>query len=179
MRVVVAVTGASGTVLAKRLVEELRGHELHLIVSSGAEKVAEHEGVDFKALEGVQFHDEQDMYSMLASSSNRVDAMAVVPCSMKSLSAIANGYAGNLITRAAENVLKLGSTLVVVPRDTPLTLAAIENMRRLKLGGAVILPPNIAYYHEPESVDDLTDFIVGKILDVLRIDHSLYRRWGG
>lgn len=181
MRVVVAVTGASGTVLAKRLVEELKGQEVHLIVSSGARDVASHEGVDVSAVEKLahRVHGESDMHSILASSSNRVDAMVVVPCSMKSLSAIANGYADNLITRAAENTLKMGGRLVVVPRDTPLTLAAIENMRKLKLGGAIICPPNMAYYQEPKTVDDVTDFFVGKILDVLGIDHNLYKRWSG
>ena len=181
MRVVVAVTGASGVVLAKRLVEELREQEVHLIVSSNAVDVAAHEGVDLEAVKKLasMVHSEDDMHSMLASSSNRVDAMIVVPCSMKTLSAVANGYADNLITRAAENVLKLGGRLVVVPRDTPLTLAAIENMRKLKLGGAIILPPNIGYYSMPESVGDVTDFIVGKILDTLQVDHMLYQRWRG
>ena len=180
MKIVVAVTGASGTVLAERLLENLKGHETHLIVSSGAAEVADHEGVDIKALGKLasKVHGERDMHSPLASSSNILDAMVVVPCSMKTLSAIANGYADNLITRAAENVLKLGGRLIVAPRDTPLTLAAIENMRRLKLAGAVILPPNVAYYSGPKTIDDVTDFITGKILDALRIDHVLYRRWG-
>jgi len=183
MRVVVAVTGASGIVLAKRLLEELKGHghETHLIVSRGAADVAEDEDVDLDEMRGLSsaVHEAGDMRSILASSSNPVDAMVVVPCSMKTLSSIANGYADNLITRAAENALKMGWRLIVVPRDTPLTLAAIENMRRLKLGGALILPPNVAYYNKPETADDVTDFIVGRILDALRIDHSLYRRWRG
>jgi len=102
----------------------------------------------------------------------------VVPCSMKTLSAIANGYADNLIVRAAENVLKMGRKLVVVPRDTPLSLAAIENMRRLKLAGAIVLPPNVAYYFGPKTIDDVTDFMAGKILDALGVGHELYRRWG-
>jgi flavin prenyltransferase len=181
MKIVIAITGASGVVLGKRLVEELHGHEVHLIVSSGARDVAKHEKVDLKAVEkkAARVHDEHDMYSPLASSSNRVDAMAIVPCSMKTMSAVANGFADNLITRAAENVLKMGGRLIVAPRDTPLTLAAIENMRKLKLGGAIILPPNMAYYNDPKSVDEVTDFLVGKILDALTVDHSLYRRWQG
>jgi flavin prenyltransferase len=181
MRIVVAITGASGVVLGKRLTEELKGHEVHLIVTSAAKDVARHEKVDLDALANKvsKVHGEHDMLSPLASSSNLVDAMVVVPCSMKTLSAIANGYADNLITRAAENVLKMGGRLIVVPRDTPLTLAAIENMRRLKLGGAVILPPAVAYYSGPKTIGDVTDFIVGKVLDVLRIEHSLYARWAG
>jgi len=179
MKIIVAVTGASGVVLAKRLVEELKGHEVHLIVTAAAEDVARHEKVDLEGLrkKAAKVHGEHDMYSPLASSSNILDAMVVVPCSMKSLSAMANGYSENLVTRAAENVLKMGGRLVVVPRDTPLTLAAIENMRALKLGGAIILPPNVAYYSNPKTVGDITDFMVGKVLDVLRINHRLYRRW--
>jgi flavin prenyltransferase len=179
MRIIVAVSGASGTILAKRLIESLKGHEVHLILSSGAKEVAKLESVDTGAMERLakKAHGESDMTSALASSSNPVDAMVIVPCSMKTLSAVANGYADNLITRAAENVLKMGGRLIVTPRDTPLSLAAIENMRSLKLAGAIILPANIAYYSEPKTVDDITDFIVGKILDALRIEHKLYGRW--
>ncbi len=181
MEIVVAVTGASGAVLAERLLESLEGHKTHLIVSAGALAVAEYEGAGIDAMgELADFvWDEADMGSPLASSSNPVDAMVVVPCSMKSLSAMANGYADNLVSRCAENVLKMGRRLVVVPRDTPLSLSALDNMRQLKLSGAIILPPNVGYYHKPESVDDMTDFVVGKILDSLGIGHSLYRRWGG
>jgi len=105
--------------------------------------------------------------------------MAIVPCSMKTLSGIAHGYADNLILRAAENVLRLGRRLVVVPRETPLSLADIENMRRVKLAGAIVLPPNMAYYYRPQTVGEVTDFFVGKILDVLGIEHRLYKRWEG
>ena len=179
MRITVAVTGASGTVLAKRLIENLKGHEVSLIVTESARQVAQYEKVDLKAMEkrAANVYDGRDMLSPLASSSNRVDAMVVVPCSVKSLSAIANGYADSLVTRAAENVLKMGWKLIVVPRDTPLSLAAIENMGKLKTAGAIILPPIVGYYSEPKTVDDVTDFIVGKILDCLAIEHRLYRKW--
>jgi polyprenyl P-hydroxybenzoate/phenylacrylic acid decarboxylase-like protein len=105
--------------------------------------------------------------------------MIVTPCSMKSLSAIAQGYTNDLVARAADNVLRMKRRLVLVPRETPLSLAAIENMRSAYLAGAVILPPAIAYYFEPQSIDDMTDFVVGKILDALEISHELYRRWSG
>jgi flavin prenyltransferase len=180
MKIVVALTGASGVVIGKRLVEELNGHEVHLIVSAGARDVAVHEKVDLYAAGklAAKVHADDDMHSPLASSSNPVDAMVIAPCSMKTLSAVANGYADRLIARCAENVLKTGRRLVVVPRDTPLTLAAIDNMRSLKLAGAVILPPSVAYYTEPRTVDDVTNFAVGKILDVLGLGHDLYPRWG-
>jgi len=181
VKVVVAVTGASGVVLGKRLIEELSGHETHVIVSDGAKKVAEYEeGVsasEFDGLGSVRY-DSSNLAAKIASSSYKIDAMAVAPCSLKTLSAIANGYADNLIVRAAENCLKMGWRLVVVPRDTPLSLSAIENMKKIKLAGGIVLPPNVAYYNLPETAADMTEFVVGKILDALGIEHNLYRKWG-
>ena len=179
MRIVVAITGASGAVLGQRLLENLTDHEVHLIVSKAGEKIIAHELGEKDSLPATARYDEDDIAAPLASSSFLVDAMAVAPCSMKTLAGIAHGYAENLIVRAAENGLRLGRVLVVVPRETPLSLSAIENMRRLKLAGAIILPPIIAYYHRPQTVDDITDFLVGKILDVLGLEHQLYERWKG
>jgi 4-hydroxy-3-polyprenylbenzoate decarboxylase len=104
--------------------------------------------------------------------------MVVAPCSMKTLSAVAHGYASDLIVRSAEIMLRLGRPLVLMPRETPLSLPAIENMRLAKLAGAIILPPVMAYYARPRSVDEVTDFFVGKVLDVLGLEHDLYQRWG-
>ncbi len=184
MRVVVAITGASGVVIGKRLVEELAKLEveLHLIISKGAEDVGKYEeSTDFKEIEDIAayVYDEKDLSSRLSSSSFIVDAMVVVPCSMKTLSAIANGYCDNLISRCAENALKMGWKLITVPRDTPLSLPAIENMRKLKMAGAIILPPNLSFYTNPRSIDEALNFIVGKIIDSLGIDHKLYARWDG
>lgn len=183
MKIVVAVTGASGVVIGARLVGELSrlGHETHVIVSSAARKVAGFEGVDLDGLKKIASHvyDESDLSARVASSSFAVDAMVVAPCSMKTLSAIANGFADNLIVRAAENALKMGWRLVLVPRDTPLSLAAIENMKNVKAGGGIILPPAVAYYPKPKTIEDVTGFFVGKILDVLGIEHKLYRKWKG
>lgn len=179
MKVIIAVTGTSGVILADRLLKHLKGCETFLIVSEMAKKVAEYEDVDIKAMEGLASHvyrvDELD--ADIASSSNPVDAMVVIPCSMKTLSALANGFSSNLITRSAENVLKMGRKLVVVPRDTPLSLAAIDNMKKLKLSSALIVPPNMAYYFKPKKLDDVTNFFVGKVLDALDLEHSLYKRW--
>jgi 4-hydroxy-3-polyprenylbenzoate decarboxylase len=181
MRIAVGVTGASGIAIALKLLENLKKHETHLITSRGAEEVALHEGVGLDALRkcASRFYDEGDIAAPLTSSSFRLDAMVIVPCSLKTLSAMANGYSGNLITRAAENCLKMNWKLIVCPRDTPLSLPALENMRTLKLAGACILPPNMAYYYKPKTVDDVTSFFVGKILDVLDIEHQLYKKWGG
>lgn len=179
MRVVVAITGASGAVLAHRLLENLRDHEVHLIISETARKVIELElgkGAEFPCHASYKA---DDLCSPLASSSFLMDAMVIIPCSMKTLAAIAHGYADNLIVRAAENALKMGKPLVLVPRETPLSLMDIENMRRARLAGAVILPPVLTYYHHPRTVEEMTDFIVGKVLDVLGIEHRLYKRWEG
>ncbi|MFH1835598.1 MAG: UbiX family flavin prenyltransferase [Methanobacteriota archaeon] len=182
MKIIVAITGASGVILGQRLLEELgrSGHETHLIVSEGARAVAKFEegkSVDEIKKLASKSYSENELTASIASSSFLVDAMVVVPCSMKTLSAIANGFADNLIVRAAENALKMGWKLVVVPRDTPLSLAAIENMRKVKLAGGIILPPAVAYYPNPKRIQDVTDFFVGRILDVLRVDHELYKRW--
>lgn len=182
MRVIIAVTGASGITLADKLLKFLKitKYEIHLIISESANKVIKHELPEFHAEKLADFlYKEDDLEARISSSSYRVDAMVIIPCSMKTLSAIANGFSDNLITRSAENILKLGKRLVVVPRDTPLTLAAIDNMKKLKLAGAVILPPNMAYYYKPRTVDDVTNFFVGKILDVLDIEHKLYKKWKG
>src|SRR3989338_4193296 len=179
MKIIVAITGASGIILGQRLIEELKEHETHLIISKGAEDVAKYEEkVDIKKIKKLAsyVYDENDLTSRISSSSYHIDSMVVIPCSMKTLSGIANGYTDNLITRAAENVLKMGRKLIVVPRDTPITLAAIENMRKIKLSGGIILPANIAYYFKPKTVDDVTNFIVGKVLDVLEIEHRLYKK---
>jgi len=178
MRIVVAITGASGAVIGQRLLESLREHEVHLIVSNAAKRIIAHELGKGASLPATARYEEDEWESPLASSSFLVDAMVVAPCSMKTLSGIAHGYADNLILRAAENVLRMGKPLVVVPRETPLSLADIENMRQVKLAGAIVLPPNMAYYYRPQTVDEVTDFFVGKILDVLGVGHELYKRWG-
>jgi len=179
LRIIVAITGASGVVLAQRLLQNLRHHEVHLIISPTAQEVIRLELGEDAVFPCYASYEATDFNAPLASSSFIVDAMVVIPCSMKTLSAIAHGYAENLIVRAAENVLRLGKPLILVPRETPLSLMDIENMRAAKLAGAVILPPVVAYYHHPKSVDEITDFIVGKVLDVLGIEHSLYQRWEG
>ena len=178
MRLVVAITGASGAAMAVRLLQELQSHEVHLVVTQAAYSVIHHELGD-PALPSTYRFEATDLDAPIASSSYGIDAMVVIPCSMKTLAAVAHGYTSNLVARAADNVLRMGKRLVLVPRETPLSLAAIENMRAACMAGAVILPPSMAYYFGPESVDDVTDFFVGKVLDVLGLPHNLYRRWSG
>ncbi|MEA1925232.1 MAG: UbiX family flavin prenyltransferase [Candidatus Altiarchaeota archaeon] len=183
MRVVVAITGASGLILGERVVEELAGikAKVYVIVSDGALKIREHESFNLERVESLscKLYQENELDAEIASSSFNVDSMIIAPCSMKTLSSIANGFSDNLISRAAENMLKLNKKLVVAPRDTPLSLNAIENMRKLRLQNVLIVPPNMAYYPKPESIDDATSFFVGKLLDALGVENKLYRRWGG
>lgn len=181
MEVVVAITGASGVVIGVRLLNVLAEqavHTVHLIVSSGAEPVLAQEVGPDPHLAATYRWAPGDLSVPIASSSRAPQAMAVVPCSMKTLSAIAHGYANDLIGRTAEMMLRMGRPLVLMPRETPLSLPAIENMRLAKLAGAIILPPVMAYYPRPQTVDDVTDFFVGKVLDILGLEHHLYRRWG-
>jgi len=187
MKIVVAISGASGVVLGKRLVEVLKSndnkdkYEVHLIISEAAKEIAGYEETDLSTARKVAdySYDEDDLQAGIASSSYGVDAMVVLPCSMRTLSAIANGFCDNLINRAAENMLKMGRLLVVSPRDTPLSLSALENMAKLRDEGALIVPPVMAYYYKPQTIDDVTDFFVGKVLDCLRIEHDLYNKWDG
>lgn len=180
-RVVVGISGASGAVIGLRLVEELaaRRVEVHVLVTDAALEVIRHEvGGAPRIPKGVVRHGVRDFRSPLNSSSFVIDAMVVAPCSMKTLSAIASGYADNILVRAADTALRTGRKLVVVPRETPLSLSALENMAALKRAGAVIMPPCVSYYHKPAKVDDMTDFFVGKILDCLGLENKLFARWG-
>jgi polyprenyl P-hydroxybenzoate/phenylacrylic acid decarboxylase-like protein len=184
MRVLVAITGASGAVLGKRLLEELRRDkkiETHLIISEAAKLVVEDELGSVDAVEKLadRVYGERDIGAAVASGGSfGVDAMVIVPCSMKTLSAIANGYADNLITRAADVALKQERKLVLVPRETPVNLVHLRNMVKAKEAGASIVLPLVSYYNKPKTVGDMTDFVVGKILELLGTEHELYGRWG-
>jgi 4-hydroxy-3-polyprenylbenzoate decarboxylase len=179
VKICVAITGASGVILGQRVLENLSGHETHLIVSESAWRVIGLELGRHAQLNATYQYENTDIAAPLSSSSFLLDAMVVVPCSLKTLAGIAHGYADNLILRAAENAIRLNRRLVVVPRETPLSLSAIENMRQVRLAGAIVLPPVMAYYYAPQSVDDVTNFLVGKILDALGVEHQLFRRWAG
>jgi len=195
--VCLAFTGASGMPYGLRLLECLleTGCRVQLLYSQVAQVVAKQEiGLDlpsraseaqtyfrarYAALPGtLDAFGRDEWFAPVASGSNPPDAMVVCPCTMGTLAAIAQGLASNLLERAADVVLKEGRKLVLVPRETPFSALHLENMLRLARCGAVILPPNPGFYHHPQRVEDLVDFVVARILDQLAIPHALMRRWG-
>ncbi len=185
--IVVGVTGASGVIYAQRLVRFLldTGHRVHLSVSAAGRMVIKEElrlaaGEDpwgTTHRDRLQIFPEKDFSAPFCSGSFRFRAMALVPASMGSVGAIANGVCINAIHRAADVTLKEKRRLVIVPRETPLTTIHLENLLRLARAGAVILPPSPAFYPSPATLDDSIDFVVSRILDALDIDNSLFPRW--
>lgn len=184
MRLVVAVTGASGVVYGKRLLEVLREKEVetHLIVSDAAVKVIGHElGMgekDFAKL-GARVYGVDDLAAPLMSGSFRMDGMVIVPCSMKTLAGVVCGFADNLILRAADVALKEGRRLVVVPREMPLSVVHLRNLLSAAELGVRVVPAMPAFYYKPRGVGDLVDFVVGRVLDCFGVEHSLFRRYSG
>jgi len=179
MRLIVAITGASGAPIALRLLQELQIHEVHLIVTKPAERTILHELGGSALLPATHRYSAEEIDAPIASSSFLFDAMVVVPCSVKTLAAIAHGYTENLVVRAADIALRMKRPLILVVRETPLSLVTIENMRVACLAGATIMPPIMGYYFAPESVEEVTAFFAGKILDLLGLPHDLYKRWSG
>jgi 4-hydroxy-3-polyprenylbenzoate decarboxylase len=182
MKILLSIGGASGSIYGIRLFEELQktNNEVHLIVSDGAKKLIEHEtDYNFEALKNKSnyYYDNSDMFAGPASGSFKIDAMVVCPCSMKTLSAIANGYGDTLTSRAASCCLKEERKLILVIRETPLDLPGIKNMLSAKQAGATILPAMPGFYHKPQKIEDMVNFIVGKTLDQLNITHTLFERW--
>lgn len=180
MRVIVAITGASGSIYGIKLIEELsENNETFVVISNSAKLVMKHEYHDFKMKETkkITFYNQDQIDAGIASSSFGADAMVVCPCSMKTLAAIAIGYADNLITRAADVMIKERKKLILVPRETPLSPIHLENMLKLSKLGVIIMPASPGWYHRPKDLEDMVNFMVGKILDRLEIKNSLYERW--
>ena len=192
-RFAVCFSGGSGVAYGLRLVEVLLqgGHEVHLCATGAALRVLVHEAgfrvdlahPDLAALFApalrprLQIHAIDAVEATPASGSAGIKATIVVPCSMGTLARIAHGFSSNLVERAADVALKEGRPLVVVPRETPLSIVHLQNMLELARLGAIVLPAMPGFYHRPASVQDLVDFVVSKILDRLRVDHALVRRW--
>lgn len=195
--VCLALTGASGLPYGLRLLECLLGAgvRVQLLYSQAAQIVARQELelelpsrpaetrelllARYPGLPGtLEVYGREEWFAPVASGSNPPDAMVICPCSMGTLAAVAQGLADKLIERAADVVLKEGRKLVLVPRETPFSAIHLENMLRLARAGAVILPPSPGFYHHPQRVEDLVDFVVARILDQLAVPHQLMARWG-
>ncbi len=194
---IVAISGASGAPYALRLLQVLikGNHDVYLSISGDGLAILKDEtGLMLKgsetdiqfaiekqldAREGqISYFDEDNMYATIASGSNKVDAMVVIPCSMKTLSAIAHGYASTLIERAADVTLKEQRKLIIVPRETPLSAIHLRNMLTLAELGCTIIPAMPAFYHRPKKIADMIDFIVGRVLDSMGIENDLTPKWG-
>ncbi len=180
--IVVAITGASGVIYGVRLLEALKeaGKKTALLLTEPARIIINYElDITLEELEELCYrsYDSKDLTTAINSGSCRFESMVIVPATMKTVAAISQGYASNAVTRTADVALKEHRQLVIVPRETPLRQVHLENMLKLSQEGAIILPAMPAFYHQPESMEDLVDFVVGKILDVLHIEHHLYRRW--
>jgi 4-hydroxy-3-polyprenylbenzoate decarboxylase len=196
--VALAITGASGAVYAVRTLAELlsRGLNVELVVSDYGRRLLRDELGDEATLEKIVpylsakygtavadgslvVHSNRDLGATIASGSHQCAAMAIVPCSMKTLAGIAHGLSRNLVERAADVMLKERRRLVIVPRETPMSLPALRNMVLCAEAGAMIVPAMPAFYQQPRSLDDLADFMAGKILSSLGFEHSLYPQWTG
>lgn len=180
MRIVVAITGATGIIYAQRLLDNLpvAGHEVHVVLSRYAHQVIAEELPGGLCLaEGVVTHSLKSMNAPFASGSNAFDAMVVIPCTMGTMGRIAHGLSDDLLLRAADVMLKERRKLILVPRETPLSLVHVRNMELLLLAGATLLPANPGYYSRPATVAEVADTVVARVLDHLGIPHQLQVRW--
>lgn len=192
---ILAITGASGSIFGLRVLESLiKESEVHLLISSQAFSILLDEtGLDWRGKTDseaekkvrsylksnkVFYYGEHDLAAPVSSGSFKTDGMFIVPCSMKTLSGIANGYASNLIERAADVTIKEGRPLLLSPREMPFSPIHLENMLRLSRTGVIIAPPVPAFYHNPKGLDDIVNFVAGRILDSMNIKNNLYKRWG-
>ena len=183
-RVFVGITGASGAIYGVRLVKALKAqdHEVHLVVSRWGAKTLNYEtGLDIKALTSKvdKVYDEDDLTAGPASGSFPLDAVVIIPCSMKTLAGIAHGYADNLIARGADCALKERRRLVIVPRETPLNLIHIRNMETVTEAGAIVIPACPAFWHRPETIEDLVDSVVDRVLAHISSSRESAATWTG
>jgi len=195
---IVAITGASGSIYGKRLLQELlkRGFDISLLISEPGKLVMSHElGFTFDEKEAgneitkwlavpdakvrLKYYSDKDLTAPICSGSHVTAGMVIIPCSMATLGAIANGLSSSLIERAADVVLKQSRQLVLVPRETPLSRIHLKNLLYAEEAGAKIVPAMPAFYSNPKTIDDMVDFVVGKVLDLLGIRHDLFKRWEG
>ena len=184
MKIILAITGATGAIFGIRLLEELNKNkiETHLIISEWGKKVISHE--TNYSLEKITHlanyvYQESDMESQISSGNYLTDGMIIAPCSMKTVSAIATGYSNNLVTRASSICIKEQRKLILLPRETPLSVISLENLLKLAKLNVIILPPLPAFYFKVNDMNQMINYIVGKVLDFLNIQHNLFPRWQG
>lgn len=172
MRIVVAISGASGAELGLKLLDMLPSScEKHCIISDHGKIVLDKES-------DIIYHENHEIWASLASGSFKTDAMIILPCSMNTLAKIACGIADNLITRTASVMIKENRTLLLAPREMPFSAIALENMLKLSRLGIIIAPPVMAYYSKQKSLDEMENFMIGKWLDLIGIENEYYKRWG-
>jgi len=180
VKILIAITGASGALYAQRLLASLdaAAHEIHLVLSRYAPQVIAEELPDgLRVPAGVRRHSLRTMNAPFASGSNPPDAMVIIPCTMGTLGRIAHGSSEDLLLRAADVVLKERKRLILVPRETPLNLVHVKNFELLLQAGATILPANPAFYLRPQTIEQLADTVVARVLDHLGVPHRLVARW--
>jgi flavin prenyltransferase len=180
MKIVVAITGASGVLYAQRLLDNLdpSQHQVHVVISNYGRVVLTDElpgGLRLK--EGIKTHGLKSMNVPFVSGSNPFDAMVVIPCTMGTLGRIAHGYSEDVLLRAADVMLKEKRKLILVPRETPLSLVHVRNMELLLQAGATLLPANPCFYTHPQTVEEVVDTVVARVLDHLGLPHQLMPRW--
>jgi polyprenyl P-hydroxybenzoate/phenylacrylic acid decarboxylase-like protein len=181
-RLIVALTGASGIDYAVDFLKALKekGFETHLVLSPWAERlIGEETGFKVEEVKSLAdfVHDVNDMASSIASSSFLVEAMVVIPCTVKTASEIASANCSNLISRAADNMLKTKRKLIVCVRETPLSPPALKNLYDISLYGGIVFPLSPGFYHRPKGLKDLNAFITGKLLDLLAVENESFKRW--
>ena len=180
MKIIVAITGASGAIYAQRLLDHLdpREHEIHVILSRYAPAVIAQElPGGLRLPEGARLHSLKSMNAPFASGSNACDAMAVIPCSMGTLGRMAHGTSEDVLLRAADVMLKERRKLILVPRETPLNLVHLRNIELLLQAGATILPANPSFYSNPQTIEQVADTVVARVLDHIGVAHRLVPRW--
>lgn len=182
-KIIIGISGASGTIYGIRLLEILKNHrdiETHLVMSNVAKEIIQYEN-DRNPSEILKLADKvypiENLGAAIASGSFLTEGMIIAPCSIKSLSGIANSYNDNLLVRAADVCLKERRKLIMVVRETPLHLGHLELMTRVSRYGAVLLPPIPSFYHNPKTIDDIINQTVGKVLDNFGISHNIFKRW--
>ena len=183
MKLIIGITGSTGAIYGVRMLEVLKklNVETHLIMSEWGGKCISMEtefSLDYVKSLATSTSDEKNMASSVSSGTHKIDGMIVAPCSMKTLSAIANGYDDTLVARAAGVTIKESRKLILMVRETPLSAIHLENMLKLSRLGIVILPPVTEFYTKPKTIDDIVNHGVGKCLDQFDLEHNLYPRWG-